>query len=44
MPDDLNDLDGAYLPNNLNRIDEDDNEIYGSIINNSGTKLLAKKK
>jgi len=35
------DLDGAYLPNNLNKIDEDENEndIYGSI-NNSNAKFL----
>lgn len=42
----LNDLDmeNTYLPNNLNKIDEDENEndIYGSI-NNSNAKFLKNK-
>jgi hypothetical protein len=44
MPDDLNDQDGGYLPNNLIRIDEDENDIYGSLNNHSGAKFLAKNK
>ena len=31
IPEDLNDLEGAYLPNNLKKIDEDENDIYGSV-------------
>jgi hypothetical protein len=39
----LNELDlgETYNPNNLNKIDEDENDIYGSI-NNSNAKFLKK--
>jgi hypothetical protein len=42
VPDDL-DLQETYMQNKLRKIDEDDNDIYGSINNTSRTKMLRQK-